>query len=173
MAAPPGRSYSPICQLIPHTRYFRAKIRQICRRMPFLPNNWPPTVKIGTMRAEVCRISIFCQHARSGFSTLKGFSTKLSTLCTNAYFILIISILQRVDTSAFRMHYHLHSDYTGASFCTCGRASNAQRESVFPVRTTEVPLPHCRKTRVVAHEMCLHITKVKRCVVCRQVHTVV
>lgn len=82
----PAAPYSPICQLIPHTRYFRAKIRQICRRMPFLPNNWPPTVKIGTMRAEVCRISIFCQHARSGFSTLKGFSTKLSTLCTNAYF---------------------------------------------------------------------------------------
>ena len=84
-------------------------------------------------------------------------------------FILIISILQRVDTSTFRMH----SDYTGASFCTCGRASNAQRESVFPVGTTEIPLPHCRKTRVVAHEMCLHITEVKRCVVCRQVHAVV
>lgn len=88
-------------------------------------------------------------------------------------FILIISILQRVDTSTFRMHYHLHSDYTGASFCTYGRASNAQRESVFLVGATEIPLPHCRKTRVVAHEMCLHITEVKRCVVCRQVHAVV
>gem|GEM_PF-647192 len=88
-------------------------------------------------------------------------------------FILIISILQRVDTSTFCLHYHLHSDYTGASFCTCGRASNAQLESVFPVGATEIPLPHCRKTRVAAHEMCLHITEAKRCAVCRQVHTVV